>query len=85
MIKHYLPMALAALAVTSAVPAFAQINTSGIPNIDRSVFNLAEAYPCTVGTYENRLGIAHQCFDFLPSRAQLDLLGWPETDIFAHT
>jgi len=34
---------------------------------------------------ENRLGIAHQCFDFLPSRAQLDLLGWPETDIFAHT
>jgi ribonuclease D len=34
---------------------------------------------------ENRLGIAHQCFDFLPSRAQLDLLGWPETDIFAHS
>jgi ribonuclease D len=34
---------------------------------------------------ENRLGIAHQCFDFLPTRAQLDLLGWPETDIFAHS
>jgi ribonuclease D len=34
---------------------------------------------------ENRLGIAHQCFTFLPARAQLDLLGWPETDIFAHS
>ncbi|MCB8819326.1 ribonuclease D [Microvirga rosea] len=34
---------------------------------------------------ENRLGIAHQCFSFLPTRAQLDLLGWPETDIFAHS
>ncbi|QFU14868.1 ribonuclease D [Microvirga thermotolerans] len=34
---------------------------------------------------ENRLGIAHQCFGFLPTRAQLDLLGWPETDIFAHS
>jgi ribonuclease D len=34
---------------------------------------------------ENRLGIAHQCFTFLPARAQLDLLGWPDTDIFAHS
>jgi ribonuclease D len=34
---------------------------------------------------ENRVGIAQQCFDFLPARAQLDLLGWPETDIFAHS
>ena len=34
---------------------------------------------------ENRLGIAQHCFAFLPTRAQLDLLGWPETDIFAHT
>jgi ribonuclease D len=34
---------------------------------------------------ENRLGIAHQCFAFLPTRAQLDLLGWAETDIFAHS
>ena len=34
---------------------------------------------------ENRLGIAHQCFDFLPTRAQLDLLGWPEEDIFSHS
>jgi ribonuclease D len=34
---------------------------------------------------ENRLGIAQSCFGFLPTRAQLDLLGWPETDIFAHS
>jgi ribonuclease D len=34
---------------------------------------------------ENRLGIAQQCFEFLPARAQLDLLGWPEEDIFAHS
>jgi hypothetical protein len=57
-IKHYLPVALAALAVTAAVPAAAQINTSGIVNIDRSVFNLAEAYPCAVGTYDPQLGIS---------------------------
>ncbi len=33
---------------------------------------------------EGRLDIAQACFDFLPARAQLDLDGWPETDIFAH-
>ncbi|WP_112662149.1 ribonuclease D [Microvirga flavescens] len=34
---------------------------------------------------ENRTGIAQHCFDFLPTRAQLDLMGWPETDIFSHS
>ena len=34
---------------------------------------------------ENRTAIAESCFAFLPTRAQLDLLGWPETDIFAHS
>ena len=34
---------------------------------------------------ENRTGIAQNCFAFLPTRAQLDLLGWGETDIFAHS
>jgi ribonuclease D len=34
---------------------------------------------------EHRLGIAQNCFAFLPTRAQLDLLGWPDTDIFAHS
>lgn len=34
---------------------------------------------------EGRASIAQSCFDFLPSRAELDLLGWPEVDIFAHS
>ena len=33
---------------------------------------------------EGRTAVARACFDFLPSRAQLDLQGWPEIDIFAH-
>ncbi len=33
---------------------------------------------------ENRLHLAQACFDFLPTRAALDLAGWPEIDIFAH-
>ncbi|WP_108813387.1 ribonuclease D [Loktanella sp. Alg231-35] len=34
---------------------------------------------------EGRTEIAQSCFDFLPTRAELDLAGWPETDIFAHS
>ena len=33
---------------------------------------------------EGRSDLAQACFDFLPTRARLDLAGWPETDIFAH-
>jgi ribonuclease D len=33
---------------------------------------------------EDRVGLAQACFDFLPTRALLDLAGWPEQDIFAH-
>jgi ribonuclease D len=33
---------------------------------------------------EGRMELAQSCFDFLPTRAQLDIAGWPETDIFAH-
>ncbi|MEO1788367.1 MAG: ribonuclease H-like domain-containing protein [Pseudomonadota bacterium] len=33
---------------------------------------------------EGRTEIAQKCFDFLPTRAHLDLAGWPEIDIFAH-
>ncbi len=33
---------------------------------------------------EGRSELAQSCFDFLPTRALLDLKGWPETDIFAH-
>jgi ribonuclease D len=33
---------------------------------------------------EERTQLAQACFDFLPTRARLDLAGWPEQDIFAH-
>jgi ribonuclease D len=33
---------------------------------------------------ENRLALAQACFDFLPTRGQLDILGWEAPDIFAH-
>ena len=33
---------------------------------------------------EGRTELAQACFEFLPSRALLDLAGWPESDIFAH-
>lgn len=33
---------------------------------------------------EKRRDMAQACFDFLPTRARLDIAGWPETDIFAH-
>ncbi len=34
---------------------------------------------------EGRREIAQTCFEFLPTRAKLDLMGWPDTDIFAHS
>jgi ribonuclease D len=34
---------------------------------------------------EGRTALAQACFDFLPVRARLDLAGWEETDIFAHS
>ena len=34
---------------------------------------------------EHRTELAQACFDFLPTRARLDLAGWPDTDIFAHS
>ena len=33
---------------------------------------------------EGRTDLANACFGFLPTRARLDLAGWPEIDIFAH-
>jgi ribonuclease D len=33
---------------------------------------------------EGRAGIAAACFQFLPDRALLDLMGWNEQDIFSH-
>ena len=34
---------------------------------------------------EGRVEIAQSCFEFLPTRAALDLAGWEESDIFAHS
>jgi ribonuclease D len=34
---------------------------------------------------EGRLELARACFEFLPSRAKLDLSGWEAEDIFAHS
>ena len=33
---------------------------------------------------EGRAGLAKACFDFLPTRAALDIAGWESEDIFAH-
>ena len=33
---------------------------------------------------EGRTQLAQACFDFLPHRARLDLIGWEEVDIFHH-
>ena len=35
-------------------------------------------------TREGRVDLAQAAYDFLPTRAALDLAGWPEIDIFAH-
>ena len=34
---------------------------------------------------EDRLEHAQACFEFLPTRAKLDLMGWEDSDIFAHS
>ena len=51
------------------------------------VYHLHDVKKVLVGmlTRENRMDIAQQCFDFLPTRAQLDLMGWDEHDIFSHS
>jgi ribonuclease D len=34
---------------------------------------------------ENRVHLADACFRFVPARALLDIAGWAEEDIFAHS
>ena len=34
---------------------------------------------------EGRTTLAQACFDFLPARALLDVAGWEDVDIFAHS
>lgn len=36
-------------------------------------------------TRDGRWDMATACFEFLPTRAKLDLLGWEDTDVFAHS
>jgi hypothetical protein len=52
-------LTLAALSLTAAaaLPASAQVNTGSITTNSQGIFNLAEAYPCTPGTYADNLGI----------------------------
>ena len=45
---------------------------------------LMEALVARLGR-EGRLKEAQDCFRFLPTRARLDLMGWPDDDIFAHS
>ena len=33
---------------------------------------------------EDRLDMARSCFDFIPTRCELDLMGWDGVDIFSH-
>jgi ribonuclease D len=33
---------------------------------------------------EDRVALAQACFEFIPTRAMLDIAGWAEQDIFAH-
>ena len=33
---------------------------------------------------EGRAELAQACYDFLPARAHLDILGWDDHDIFSH-
>ncbi|MCG8620987.1 MAG: ribonuclease D [Proteobacteria bacterium] len=42
------------------------------------------AHLTAILTREDRLAHAQACFAFLPTRARLDLAGFPATDIFAH-
>jgi hypothetical protein len=54
--KGLLSLAGVTLAMAAAVPAHALTDT--ITNFNQATYNLAQAYPCTVGTYDPGLGIA---------------------------
>jgi len=49
----------------------------------RYLHRLKEAFDIRL-VREGRMELAQACFDFLPTRAALDLAGWDEVDIFAH-
>jgi hypothetical protein len=53
-----LTLAALSLGVAAALPASAQIGGTTIPNFTQATYNLAQAYPCVVGTYAANLGVA---------------------------
>ena len=54
-------------------------------DIELGAARVVRSYPTTIPPErEGRVALARACFDFLPHRAELDLAGWPEVDIFAH-
>jgi hypothetical protein len=55
-----LTLAALSLVAAAALPASAQITTGSITTFSQGTFNLAEAYPCTPGTYGAALGISPQ-------------------------
>src|SRR5437773_825604 len=55
--KGLLSLAGVTLAVAVAVPAHA-LDTDSIPAFTRATYNVAQAYPCTVGTFPPALGIS---------------------------
>ena len=64
-------------ALTDAQLAYAASDVLHLHGIRRELLKRLER--------EGRMAIADACFAFLPVRARLDLAGWPETDIFAHS
>jgi hypothetical protein len=52
-----LTLAALSLGLAAALPASAQITGGSITTFDKGTFNLAEAYPCTPGTYDAGLNI----------------------------
>ena len=57
--KRWLYSIVTGLVVSVISPAFSQISGGSISTLERGTFNLAEAYPCTAGTYTADLGIAN--------------------------
>jgi len=63
--------------------------------LEQVIFNLLEnavAYSnpprrvvISAAVREGRMELAQACFDFLPWRARLDVAGWEDVDIFAHS
>ena len=57
----------------------------GLRNLVRGIIALCAVLAIGAALAAGRTDLAEACFEFLPTRAQLDLLGWGEEDIFAHS